>query len=91
MDFDKQIELEHLLFSQRKCRTCGEVKSLLDDFYLIRKRKAVTPSSYSYECKVCTIKRVKARKKASYTNMNWEYPDWQFMHRFPAEKQVFNK
>ena len=76
MDFDKQIELEHLLFSQRTCRTCGEVKSLLDDFYLIRKRKAVTPSSYSYECKVCTIKRVKARKKASYTNMNWEYPDW---------------
>ena len=76
MDFDKQIELEHLLFSQRKCRTCGEVKNLLDDFYLIRKRKAVTPSSYSYECKVCTIKRVKARKTASYTNMNWEYPDW---------------
>ena len=76
MDFDKQIKLEHLLFSQRKCRTCGEVKNLLDDFYLIRKRKAVTPSSYSYECKVCTIERVKKKRKASYTNMNWEYPDW---------------
>ena len=76
MEFEDTFSLDHLVFTERKCRTCGEVKSLLDDFYLIRKRKAVTPSSYSYECKVCTIKRVKEKKKASYTNMNWEYPDW---------------
>ena len=86
MDFDKQIELEHLLFSQRKCRSCGEVKNLLDDFYLIRKRKAVTPSSYSYECKVCTVKRVtKSRKeKRNKPDIPYDpvprikdvYPDW---------------
>ena len=76
MDLNKQIELEHLLFAQRKCRSCGEIKKLLVEFYLSRKRKAFTPSSYSYECKVCTIKRVKEKRKVSYTNMNWEYPDW---------------
>ena len=37
MDFDDQVELEHLLFLDRKCRVCGKVKSLLDDFYLTRK------------------------------------------------------
>ena len=24
MDFDDQLELEHLLFTERKCRVCGE-------------------------------------------------------------------
>jgi len=86
MDFDKQIELEHLLFSQRKCRSCGEVKNLLDDFYLIRKRKAVTPSSYSYECKVCTVKRVTKNRKEKRNKPDIPYdpvsiikdvyPDW---------------
>ena len=31
-------------------------------------------SSYSYECKECTIKRVKNRKKPKMKG--WEYPDW---------------
>ena len=29
MDFDDQVELEHLLFLERKCRVCGKVKNLL--------------------------------------------------------------
>ena len=37
MSFDDEIELEHLLFFDRKCRVCGKVKSLMDDFYLTRK------------------------------------------------------
>lgn len=83
MDFDDQLELEHLLFFDRKCRSCGKIKSLLDDFYLTRKNRGKLPSSYSYECKECTIKRVtKLRKENS--NMSYNpvprindlYPDW---------------
>ena len=39
LTFNDQIELEHLLFSERKCRVCGKVKNLVDDFYLTRKYK----------------------------------------------------
>ena len=73
MDLDDQIELEHLLLTERKCRSCGKVKNLLDDFYLTRKDRGSLPSAYSYECKSCTVHRVKNSKKTS--NM-WEYPDW---------------
>tara|TARA_R100000908_G_C3608239_1_gene59816 strand:- start:65 stop:286 length:222 start_codon:yes stop_codon:yes gene_type:complete len=73
MDFDDQVELEHLLFLERKCRVCGKIKSLLDDFYLTRKDRGTLPSAYSYECKECTINRVKRGRKS---NLTWEYPDW---------------
>ena len=36
MDIDDQIELEHLLFFDRRCRACGKVKNLINDFYLTR-------------------------------------------------------
>mgnify|MGYP001158075071 FL=1 len=75
MDFDEQLKLEHLLFSERKCRKCGKVKTLIEDFYLTRKSRGEVPSSYSYECKVCTIKRiVNTRKKKPCSD--WTYPDW---------------
>jgi uncharacterized protein YlaI len=74
MDFDDQVELEHLLFFERKCRVCGEVKSLLDDFYLTRRDRGTLPSAYSYECKKCTNKRVNKKKKKRLSE--WEYPDW---------------
>ena len=73
MDIDEQINLEHILFTDRKCRTCGEIKDLIDGFYLIRKNKSIQ-SSYSYECKSCTIQRVKSKKKVEIKR--WEYPDW---------------
>jgi len=73
MDLEGQVELEHLLFTQRKCRVCGTVKSLMDDFYLTRKNRGTLPSAYSYECKECTKKRVNDKKKR---NVGWEYPDW---------------
>ena len=72
MSFNDDIELEHLLFLERKCRVCGKVKNLLNDFYKTRKDRTLA-SSYSYECKECTIKRIIDNKKCS--NM-WEYPDW---------------
>ena len=73
MELDKQIKLGHLLLSERKCRVCGETKNLLDGFYLIRKDRGALPSSYSYECKVCTIERVVKSRKSSN---EWMYPDW---------------
>jgi hypothetical protein len=76
MDLDDNIDLEHLLFSDRRCRTCGVVKNLLEDYYLIRKRRVTLPSSYSYECKECTIKRVVASRMISRILDKWEYPDW---------------
>jgi hypothetical protein len=69
MDFDSEISLDHLLFTERKCRVCGKTKDLVQEFYVTRKNRT-TLSSYSYECKECTKNRV---KKSS--NM-WEYPDW---------------
>lgn len=75
-DFEEdQYELEHLLFNERRCRTCNVTKDLLVDFYLIRKNKKGFPSSYSYECKECTKKRVLETKRNKNIN-KWEYPDW---------------
>jgi hypothetical protein len=77
MDLEDQISLEHLLFRERCCRTCGEIKDLMTDFYVIRRTKKYLPSAYSYECKDCTIKRVKkTRKKKKKSESLWEYPDW---------------
>jgi len=74
MDLDDQLKLDHLLFSERKCRTCGQVKDLIADFYLSRKNKLSSPSAYSYECKTCTIQRIKTSRKVN--KVVWEYPDW---------------
>ena len=74
IDIDGQIQLGHLLLQDRKCRVCGEVKNLVDDFYRTRKDRGAVASSYSYECKSCTIDRVKKSKKK--ISNRWEYPDW---------------
>lgn len=68
--------LEHLLLSVRTCRTCNEEKDLMADFYMTRKDRIGYPSSYSYECKSCTIKRVLESRKAPAKNFELEYPDW---------------
>jgi len=76
MDIDGQIRLGHLLLNDRKCRVCGEVKNLIDGFYRTRKDRGPVPSSYSYECKECTIKRIITSRMASKVLDKWEYPDW---------------
>jgi hypothetical protein len=80
MDFNDQFSLEHLLFKERKCRSCGLTKDLLDGFYLTRKNRGMYPSSYSYECKSCTIKRIANKrqltKKCQQNDLRWHYPDW---------------
>ena len=74
IDFDGQIKLGHLLLQDRKCRTCGEIKNLLEGFYRTRRDRGPVASSYSYECKECTKKRIIAGRKVDISN--WSYPDW---------------
>ena len=57
MDLDDQLQLAHLLLQERKCRVCGEEKNLIDGYYRTRKNVRLA-SSYSYECKECTVNRV---------------------------------
>jgi hypothetical protein len=76
MDLDGQIKLGHLLLSDRKCRTCGENKNLIECFYRTRKDRGAVASSYSYECKECTIKRIVESRMVSRVLDKWEYPDW---------------
>ena len=75
MDLDDQFELEHLFLTERKCRSCGFKKNLIDSFYKIRRNNTLL-SSYSYECKDCTIKRVKEYRKGDTYSTEWQYPDW---------------
>ena len=76
MELDTQIRLGHLLLVDRKCRVCGEMKNLIDGFYQTRKDRGPVASSYSYECKECTIKRVILSKMQTAILDKWEYPDW---------------
>jgi hypothetical protein len=75
MDLEDQFSLEHLLFRERTCRVCGETKDVMTDFYITRKPKKYLLSSYSYECKDCTIKRITNNRKGK-NPIVWEYPDW---------------
>ena len=75
MDIDGQLKLGHLLLNDRKCRTCGEIKNLVDGFYRTRKNRGAVPSSYSYECKICTVKRILESKKKDKP-VDIYYPDW---------------
>jgi len=76
MDLDKQIKLSHLLLTDRKCRSCGKIKNLIDSFYRTHKERGPVESSFSYECKECAIKRVINLKKKPKSHLLWEYPDW---------------
>ena len=89
IDFDGQIKLGHLLLQDRKCRTCGEIKNLVEGFYRTRKDRGPVASSYPYECKECTIKRVIYTPNKD--NNNWEYPDWQSTSYFPSESAINSK
>ncbi len=85
MDFGDEFDQEHFLFKERTCRTCHKVKELTSDFY--KTRKGSGPSSYSYECKECTISRVSATRKNGRVPQ-WEYPDWQYVRAlFPLSKR----
>ena len=69
MDLDEPV----LFLHERKCRTCGKTYPLTEGFYLSRKSRGEVPSSYSYECKNCTIKRVKTKRRSNKVDI---YHDW---------------
>ena len=73
MELEEQLKLAHLLLEERKCRVCRETKNLLNGYYRTRKNMNLL-SSYSYECKECTIKRIKSSRKTDIGD--WTYPDW---------------
>jgi hypothetical protein len=77
MSFEEEIELDNLIFKERRCRTCDIKKDLMNDFYLTRKNRKGFPSAYSYECKECTISRIiDSRKKNLQKSIDFYYPDW---------------
>ena len=76
MELDKQIKLGHLLLSNRICRICGEEKNLIENFYRTRKDRGPVASSYSYECKICTIQRIVKNRQRESPFTEWNYPDW---------------
>ena len=76
MDLDKQIKLGHLLLTDRQCRVCRIEKNLIDGFYRTRKDRGPVASSFSYECKDCTVKRIIGSKKRHSPTLESEYPDW---------------
>ena len=82
MDIGDQFSLEHLLFKDRRCRSCNKVKNLLEDFYMSRKQKRGLPSAYSYECKDCTIKRIVAKRKKKKKNRPRPLPP--YLADYPA-------
>jgi len=75
MELDEQIKLGHLLLKERVCRVCGEQKNLLNGFYRTRKNMHLA-SSYSYECKECTVMRITKNRKVRSGTVDWTYPDW---------------
>ena len=74
MDLDEQLKLGHLLLEERTCRVCGERKNLLQSYYRVHKNVKLV-SSYSYECKECTIKRIVKTRKQPPPIVEC-YPDW---------------
>ena len=47
----------------------------MEDFYLTRKDRTY-PSAYSYECKICTVKRIVNSRRNKIKFVDWLYPDW---------------
>ena len=70
------FSLEHLLFQERKFSVWVETKDLFMEFYIIRKNKRNFPSGYSYECKICTVRRILRNRKKTKITTEWSYPDW---------------
>ena len=72
MELDEQISTAHLLLETRVCRVCKKQKGLLEDYYLSRKDPTKN-SSYSYECKDCTVKRTVQYNKDNSETVRSQY------------------
>ena len=76
MNLEEELDLEHLLLEDRRCRICLVTKNLLSDFYKTRKDRGNYPSAFAYECKECTKKRVQVRRRNKKSRKWCDYPDW---------------
>ena len=76
MNLDNHLSFEHLFLYERKCRNCNQTKNLIGEFYRTRKDRGPVASSFSYECKECTKKRVNDRKRNKSSLIECKYPDW---------------
>jgi hypothetical protein len=76
MDLDDHFNLDHLFLYERKCKLCGQTKNLIGEYYRTRKDRGPVSSSFSYECKECTKKRIINSRKNKSNTSKWEYPDW---------------
>jgi hypothetical protein len=76
MDIEDHLNFDHLFLYERKCRSCGQIKNLISDFYRTRKDRGPVSSSFSYECKKCTKNRIVSSRKKVIFKEKWEYPDW---------------
>ena len=45
MDFDEQLEVDHFVLTERKCRVCGKTKDLIDGFYPVSYTHLTLPTS----------------------------------------------
>ena len=72
MELDDQISTAHLLLETRICRVCKKDKNLLEDYYLSRK-DPTKKSSYSYECKECTVKRTVEYNRKNSSSVKSQY------------------
>ena len=75
VEFVGQIIVGDLLLVDRICKKCGVTKNLVDGFYRTRKDRGAVASSYAYECKECTIKRIVDSKKKRDPFVDWNYQD----------------
>ena len=52
------------------------IKNLNDGYYRTRKDRGPVASSYSNECKLCTIRRILKSRTKEKCISQWSYPDW---------------
>ena len=83
MDIEDQFSHSDLLLTERACRICKATKNLIEDFYITHKNSTHLRSSYSYECKKCTIERIRKSRQKKKRNRPRplppylaDYPDW---------------
>lgn len=76
MEDDLDFELDSLFLNERRCKSCGQIKTLIGDFYLTHKGTGNPSSAYSYECKKCTIERIIRKRKYKKIDKEDCYPDW---------------
>ena len=55
---------------------CKTTKNLIEDYYITHKNSSHLKSSYSYECKKCTIERIRNSRKKKKDSEPEQYPDW---------------